>query len=212
MHRPVLLVSLCAAGALVLAGCSQDGGSQDDPPATAGGSPIPSPSLDSDDELASCLVGTWDLDASFLQGPLEESMTGDPTVSVSDFVFTATQTQTLEEDETFTAELAVEMTMTMTVAGQTAPVTASGTGSASGTWTLDDGEVVLTVKDRGGEGTMSGNGQTIDMPNASSLGQMMLLPTDPYPVTCSGDTMTIDVEGMSDVLAGAPDELVATRR
>ncbi|MDR3069124.1 MAG: hypothetical protein LBU50_06445 [Cellulomonas sp.] len=136
----------------------------------------------------------------------------DPTIAFSDIAFTATQTQTLDEDKTFTAELEVEMTMTGTAYGQAIPMSVSGTGSASGTWKVDDGEVMVTVDERDGVGTMSGNGQTIDLPNASSLGKMMLLPTELYPVTCTGDTMTIEVEGMSDVLVGAPDKLVSTRQ
>lgn len=203
MRRPVLLVSLCAVGALALAGCSKDSGSQADPSATGDGS----------DALASCLVGSWSVDMSFLKDTWSQSLMGQggygQTVTLDSF--SATQTQTLSDDKTFTAELSVAVTMTMTTSGQAVPVSVSGTGTASGTWTADHGKIQMVAEDRAGEATMSGNGTSTNVPGESALGQMVLLPPS-FPVTCSGDTMTVDATGLSATFPGAPDEVVATRQ
>jgi len=151
------------------------------------------------------------LDVGFIGPAIEEGM-ADPDLTFSDVTITAIQTHTLADDGTFTAELDVRMAMVVSAEGQSIPMTVEGTGLAEGRWQVGDGQILVTYTNRDGTGTISGAGETVDLPQAETLGEMVMLPIDPYPVSCTATTMTIEVDGLSEDIPGAPDALVSTRR
>ena len=197
MRRLALVVCVCAAAALT--GC--DSGNDD------ASTTLDSPGVPQAD-LGTCLVGTWELDAGFMQTAIEQSVT-DPDVTMSDVVFGATQTATLSSDETFSAEVVVTLSARVSTLGQTVPVVMSGRSTVSGTWQNDDDAVWVTVGDHASSSTMTADGLEVEAPSMDGL---LLLPDEPTPVVCADEIATLDVPGMSAMIPGAPDELVLTRR
>ncbi|MCL2849122.1 MAG: hypothetical protein FWE61_03625 [Micrococcales bacterium] len=192
-----------AAAVLALAGCAQ----ADNPstPASPVGPVEPT-------ELASCLVGTWDLDVGFFEEMLLESTRASMRRdgldgSVSSTRFSAVQTTTFAADGTFSTQLPMSMEMTMVLMGHPLPTTYDATSSGTGTWSAGTTTLSTTFADRGIEQQMIMAGEPVEV----ALGPLLLLPDVPTPVVCDGSTITVELD-TDDVDPHFPEVLVFTRQ
>lgn len=205
-----------AAGAvLLIAGCGHSGDAATElAPATA----PPGPSS----ELGSCLVGTWDLDAGFLESMLLEStrtsMESDQLGGTIESInFSAVQTTTFASDGTFSTRVEMSTDMEAEIVdfegielpaeykGYKMPISYDSEGTATGSWTADADSFVTTIEDNDIEGTMVVDSE----PVGGSEGFPVVLPDELTPATCDSSVLTISTRTGFDPLL--PDELVFTR-
>lgn len=216
MRRPAVFVFLTAA-ALALAGCGGGGSSSWSPAArTDDGTDTPTPGRTTSG-LASCLEGTWELDEAVLttlfQAGFVESLAGAETEGMEAEItsLTASQTVTFADDETFTSATQMDGGIAFTYQGQTIAADMTIEAWASGTWTVDDDELAVTALDGGGTMTMQAAGQT-QTDDLGDAGDIVMLPTTLEPVTCRGNTLTIDGAGLSTFVPDAPEDIVFARQ
>ena len=212
MHRLVVV----AGAVLLVAGCSQSG----DSPAGFVSAPA---SAEPSTELGSCLVGTWDLDAGFVESMLLEatrsSLERDQLGgTIESTLFAATQTTTFAPDGTFATQMSLSTDMTMEVTdfegvalppelqGLTIPASYDSAGTATGTWAASTTSFSTTIDSTDVEETMMVDGEMVAGPGAFPV----LLPDAPTPVSCSDSTLTIPI-GTTTADSVFPDELVFTR-
>ncbi|MDR3068338.1 MAG: hypothetical protein LBU50_02410, partial [Cellulomonas sp.] len=163
-------------------------------------------------ELSSCLTGTWDLDAGFLNEVLLDSTRAslqrkglDGTVSGSRF--SAVQTATFAPDGTFSVRMPLSMGMTMSFQGRDIPVTFDATSTGTGTWTVGTDTFSTTTESSDLEQLMTRDGEPLD----GSLDPVILLPDTPTPVVCNASTLTVPFD-TDDADPFAPEALIFTRQ
>jgi len=161
-------------------------------------------------ELASCLVGTWDLDLGFVEEMfLESTRTSmrregvDGTVSGTRF--SAVQTTTFAADGTFVVQMPMSMELTVVLFGVAVPTTYDAVSTGSGTWSADAATLMTAIDSSDIEQSMVRGGEPLDV----TLGPLLLLPDEPTPVVCDASTATISVITEEP---NAPESLVFTRQ
>ncbi|MBN8882111.1 MAG: hypothetical protein J0H73_07330 [Salana multivorans] len=190
-----LAVLGASALALTLAACSGDA----KPPAT---SDTETPAEETtqaeapaDGDLASCLIGNWELDLESVKAQLEALGEG---MTVNAFDANGHSYVTIDAT-TWTSEVDSTSSISMEAGGQTMDMETVSKGSYTSEYTLAGDQLTQTsvVSAEGSSTTtVAGQEQVIDMADAAEASLNV-----PGTVTCDDSTMTFSVSGMTQTFA-----------
>lgn len=185
--RRTRALALAAAAALTLVGCTDEVPTDD---ATAGRlSPAPSASPGPfEGTTAQCLVGTWWLDATDLQGPLGALLGGDG------LTLAGAARWDFAEGGAFTADVDSARDLDVTTADGALESRTVFRGEVTGTWRLDEDQLVVEEVVTDGlevATTATLDGDPVEVPDGSADDAVEVLPPTLSQVTCDSAELVL---------------------